>query len=222
MKKKVKVYSLKAEEVGQVEVDPSLAPQVVPQLVKDAVEAVRYNQRQWSAHTLTRTEVNRTGRKMYRQKGTGRARHGSLAAPIFVGGGVAHGPRDRGDPFCKVNRREKQAVGRFLIAGLVSEDRVCGLKFDAKSLDKPKSKVLAEFMQKTKLSGHVYFLMEEVHGDEDNLCKDLLLSLRNLPSVQIKCSTALSAYDLVKADHLVCVNGALEDLTRKMEGVSAT
>ena len=220
--KKVKIYSLQAEEVNQVEVDPSAVPHVVPQLVKEAVEAVRYNKRKWSAHTLVRSEVNRTSRKMYRQKGTGRARHGPLSANIFVGGGVSFGPRHRSDVFYKINRREKQAVASFLVAGLVSGDRVCGLQLDTKKeLALPKSKILAQFMVLTKLSGHVYFLMpDSSHAEAADEYSSLILSVRNLPSVEVKRAGELSAYDLVKADHLIYVNNALEDLDRKMKGAA--
>lgn len=219
---KIKVYSIAAKQIDHIEVDLSSVSEVKPQLIKDSIVAIRYNQRTWSASTLTRTEVNRTGRKMYRQKGTGRARHGSLAAPIFVGGGVAHGPQHR-DVSLKVNRKEKQAVVRFMLSEMVKNDKIISLKVDS-SVDfaKPKTKIVADFLKSLSCNRRVLFLLPAHFSIASDLSDDhLILSLCNLPFVTIKEVHDINAYDLANTSHLICVNQAAEDLAQKLQGATA-
>ena len=94
----LKKYDINGKEIGKVEIDDSLLSATANvQLVKDYIIAIRENARQWSANTKGRSDVNCTGKKPHPQKGTGRARQGSLAAPQYKGGGVVFGPKPKFD-----------------------------------------------------------------------------------------------------------------------------
>lgn len=103
----IKHYDLKTnvclEKAIRIEADLDLNRP----LVKNYIEALRFNLRQWSACTLRRGEVNRTGKKARRQKGTGGARHGDWAAPQMRKGGRAHGPKPKFDQHIRINQKEK-------------------------------------------------------------------------------------------------------------------
>ena len=105
------VYNLKNEKVGTVELPESVfGVRWSPVLVKQVAEAQSANARDPWAHTKTRGEVRGGGRKPWRQKGTGRARHGSIRSPLWVGGGKAHGPRNERDYSQKVNKKMKRTA----------------------------------------------------------------------------------------------------------------
>jgi large subunit ribosomal protein L4 len=105
------VYNLKNEKVGTMELPADIfGARWNASLVKQVLEAQLANRREPWAHTKTRGEVSGGGRKPWRQKGTGKARHGSTRSPIWVGGGVAHGPRNDRDYSQKVNKKMKRAA----------------------------------------------------------------------------------------------------------------
>jgi len=112
----LKKYNIDGEEVGKVEADKSLVDvQANTQMVKDYIIAIRANARQWSASTKGRSEVKHTTKKPHRQKGTGRARQGSLVTSQFRGGGVVFGPKPKFNQSVRVNKKEKKAAIKFLI-----------------------------------------------------------------------------------------------------------
>src|SRR5580692_4916122 len=86
------------------------------QMIKDYIIALRENARQWSASTRNRAEVNHSGKKPHPQKGTGRARQGYLGAPQYKGGGRVHAPRTKFDQHVSINKKERRAAVRQLIA----------------------------------------------------------------------------------------------------------
>src|SRR5256885_151263 len=112
----LKKFSLDAKETGTVEVADALATaQVNSQLVKDYIVALRANARQWSANTKGRSEVNHSTKKPHAQKGGGRSRQGSLAAPQYKGGGRVFGPKPKFDQHVKINQKERRSAIRALI-----------------------------------------------------------------------------------------------------------
>ena len=112
---KCKQYDLSGNECGEVEVEYSEDTAVNSQLIKDYIIALRTNARQWSANTKTRSEANCSGAKPHRQKGTGKARQGSLCSPQYKGGYRVHAPKPKFNQHVRINRKERRAAIRSLL-----------------------------------------------------------------------------------------------------------
>lgn len=223
---KLRKYDLNGESKGEVSVDEALFPsELSGQMLKDYIVAIRKNARQWSASTQGRSEVNHSKKKPHKQKGTGRARQGSLAAPQYKGGGVVFGPKPKFDQHVRINRKERQAVIKYLIGEKVRNNSVVILE-DSK-LEEPRTKTVASFLSQAQLQGRVLFLDAgkketkevdnktvsfSVRSDQhDNLNK----SIRNIPKVALRLGANVSGYDLLLANNLVITEGSWNELMEK-------
>jgi large subunit ribosomal protein L4 len=183
-------------------------------LVHETVRAELAARRRGTASTLTRGEVAMTGAKAWRQKGTGRARAGSLATPQRIGGGVAFGPKPRGYTV-KVNRKARRRALRAALS--VHADRGSMAVVDASGFDSPSTKAAADALEKLKGEGSVLVVLAE--GEED-----AVKSFRNIAGVSVLGATDAGVADVVGAARLVVSEAALERLTeraaaeRKAEG----
>ncbi len=139
---KTDVYNIKNEVVGEMELPQEFfGAKWNPVLVKQVLDAQLANARSPWAHTKTRGEVRGGGKKPWRQKGTGRARHGSIRSPLWVGGGKAHGPRKERDYSQKVNKKMKRIA---LFSALSKKAKDGEVKvFENLALEAPKTKALA-------------------------------------------------------------------------------
>lgn len=118
----IRVVDVSGKSAGNASVPHALfAAEVNPQLIAQAVRVYRANQREGSAHTKTRGEVSGSTRKIYRQKGTGRARHGGIRAPIFVGGGIVFGPQSR-----LIRLKLSKKMGKRALAAALTEKKEAG------------------------------------------------------------------------------------------------
>lgn len=107
---KLQKYSLAGKQLGDITIPKSLSEaEANTQMVKDYIVAIRANARQWSANTKGRSEVVHTTKKPFRQKGTGRARQGSLVAPQYRGGGIVFGPKPKFDQHIRINQKRTQS-----------------------------------------------------------------------------------------------------------------
>src|SRR5580704_12764073 len=127
-------------------------------MIKDYIVALRRNARQWSANTKGRSEVNHSTKKPHPQKGGGRARQGSLAAPQYKGGGRVFGPKQKFDQYVRSNKKERQAAIRCLIGEKIRENHLHVI--DDVEMDGPKTKSVADFMKSLELGKRVLFLGE--------------------------------------------------------------
>src|SRR5271169_1406722 len=108
---KADVVNIRGEKVGEVELNDAIwATDIKPYLMHDVVVMQLANRRRGTSKTKTRGDVRGGGKKPWRQKGTGRARHGSIRSPLWVGGGKSHGPRNERDYSEKVNKKMKRAA----------------------------------------------------------------------------------------------------------------
>lgn len=209
----LKKYDLSGKEVGSIQVDDAVLEATAhPQSVKDYLVAMRKNARQWSANTKTRAEINRTGRKPHPQKGQGRSRQGDLAAPHYKGGGIVFGPRPKFDIHVRINKKERRAAIRFLIAEKIKQNRVRVLQ--RADLAKPKTKIMADFFDAVNIgSARALVLGESKATSEtmDNPHKNLVLSLQNLPKKEYSLVPQLNGYALALAQELVVLDTALEE-----------
>jgi large subunit ribosomal protein L4 len=205
----LKKYDLTGKEVGTAEIaDAFLEKKLAPdQLIKDYLVALMANQRQWSANTKSRKEVNKTGKKAQQQKGLGRARHGALSAPQFRKGGVVHGPKAKFDQQVKVNRKARRMVVRTLIAQKLQNDLAVVLK--TADLKTPKTKKAVLFFEKLDWLETKVLVLGSLKAKSENLVK----SLRNLPKKNFVYLPKVNGYELADCQKLVVLDSALEELT---------
>ena len=174
-------------------------------LVHETARAELNARRQGTQSTKTRGEVNMTGAKAFRQKGTGRARAGALSSPQRYGGGVAFGPKPR-HYVVKVNRKARRRALRSSLS--VHADRGSLGIADPSALDAPSTKQAAEAIGKLGGEGRV-LLVCGVEG-EDTIVK----SFRNLSGIECKPATAVGVADIIGAARLVLTPAAADHLTR--------
>ena len=168
----------------------------------DAIISARSSLRQGTHKTKDRSEVRGGGKKPWRQKGTGRARHGSIRSPIWVGGGVTFGPTPRSYAK-KINRKERRLALRSALSLILSEKAVTGI--ENLVFDSSKTKDMVKLMDNLKVTGKVLFVTDELN-------ESAYLSSRNLPSVRMITADSLSVLDLANADHLVITPEAVKVL----------
>ncbi len=157
------------------------------------------NRRLGTHKAKTRSEVTRTKAKWYRQKGTGRARHGSRNAPIFVGGGVAHGPRPR-KYTQKMPRKMRRLALRSALSAKAAEERIIVL--DAIEFDGPKTRSMVDTLENLSVDGSAVILLPERNENVER-------SAGNLPDVKTLRAHYLNVRDLLKYDYVIIPTGAL-------------
>ena len=219
---KLKKYTIDGKENGTVEVADALAEaQVNGQLIKDYIVALRANARQWSANTKTRSQVKHTTKKPHPQKGTGRARQGSLVAPHHRGGGRAFGPKPKFNQHVNLNVKEKRAVIRHLIGEKIRNNKLH--VFESTSLEQPQTKVVANLVKQTGAEGRVLFLGEgnyHIAPSADRPAQSAPVdqhdafkkSTRNLPKTEFRLARNVSGYDVLCAGDLYVTESALKEL----------
>lgn len=210
----LKKYDLSGKSIGDVSIDDGLlAAQANPQMLKDYLIALRANQRQWSASTQGRSEVNHSTKKPFAQKGTGNARQGFLGAPQFRGGGRVHAPKPKFDQHVRINRKERQLAIRNLFGDKIREN--CAHVLQYSELKNPETKTLANFLKALNLTGkRVLFLADQGEADFTTLSK----SLRNIPKVEFMLLPSVSGYDLALCNQLVILETALGELKETLGG----
>lgn len=217
----LKKYDLTGKVLGDVTIAEELLNEPAnSQMIKDYIVALRANKRQWSANTKGRSEVNHSTKKPHPQKGTGRARQGSLAAPQYKGGGRVFGPKPKFDQHVRINKKERRSAIKFLIAEKIREGKLHVLKNDG--LETPKTKVVSNFMDTLGLrEKRVLFLGEpyEHIEDFDKMLSQLesydvfIKSMRNIPQTKFMLAPNISGYDVAVNHEIVIMEEALESLT---------
>lgn len=177
-------------------------------LMTQAVRVYLANQRRGTVKTESRGEVNISTRKIYRQKGTGRARHGAASAPIFVGGGVAFGPRQR-DYSMKLSQKMKQRA-LFSSLTLKAKDGEIMLVSGLAKLE-PKTKNMVSLLQKLQLKGKkngVLLVTPRPTKDFDSVVK----STRNIEGVSVTASNLLNTYEVLRARKILLMKESVDAL----------
>lgn len=160
--------------------------------------------RSGTASTKTRAEVRGGGAKPWRQKGTGRARHGSIRSPIWVGGGVTFGPNGR--KYTKrVNKKMRKTALRSALADKVESGRVWVLD----GFVEPRTKAAAEFLRTADITGRILLVLDP----EDEGAVTVDRAFRNLDSVAFALYGAVASYDVLVADNVIFTRSALDRFT---------
>ena len=196
-----KLYSESGQEKGTVELPTSLFEQPIRrQALYDSVRNYMANRRQGTHDTQTRAEVAYSTAKLYRQKGTGRARAGSAGSPTRVGGGVAFGPHPR-DYSYTLPQKIKRAALKSALSDRASNERITVL--EDFSMDAPKTSRMDALIKGLPLEGrHTLLILDR---QDDVIYK----STRNLHGVRVLRSHELNAYTILLADNLVFTQKAL-------------
>jgi large subunit ribosomal protein L4 len=202
----VDVKNIDNETVGQVDLsDDVFAAAIKPHLMHEVVRMQLANRRGGTVKTKGRSEVRGGGRKPYRQKGTGRARAGTIRSPLARGGGVVFGPRPR-DFGYKVPKKVRRAALCSALSDKLASEQLTVL--DDFALDEIKTKRFVEVMDRLGLDRALIV----IDSDRDNL----ELSARNVPDVKVIRTVGLNVFDVLKYDHLILLQECLEPIDRRL------
>ena len=204
---KVALYNMDGKECGEIELkDEIFNVEVNTVVMHEVVVAHLANRRQGTQSAKTRAEVRGGGRKPYRQKGTGRARQGSIRSPQWVGGGVVFAPKPR-DYSKKVNKKVRRIALKSALTSRVQEDKLIVL--ENLNLEEIKTKAMVGVLNNFNVEKALVVL----DGDNQNV----VLSARNIPNVKTVRADMLNVYDILKYETFV----ATKDAVAKIEEVYA-
>ena len=203
---KIKTFAADGAASGEIEIaDEELTLSQGDQAVKDVVVATMAARRAGSASTLGKGEVSGTNRKPWRQKGTGRARSGFTRSPVWVGGGVAMGPKPHGYDQ-KVNRKVAALAFRRALSAHIADGKVSVI--DALPQD-GKTKSVAALVKATGLKGRTLV----VTGKFDEKVE---LATRNIPSVEVLSAKQVDVYSILQARNILATKEGFEVLKARM------
>jgi len=212
---KVQVVDASGKKVAQRQLAPEVfEARVSVPLMHQVVVAGMAAIRRGTHATKTRGDVSGGGRKPWRQKGTGRARQGSIRAPQWSGGGVAHGPHPR-DHSMRVNKKMKRGALRSALTDALTSGKVSVV--DELSFDEPKTRRAAEVIEALELEGAVLLVLPGPSSDGI-----VERSFRNLASVRVAYVPALAVYEVLAADRVLFTQGALDALEGGTQPAHAT
>ena len=198
----VVVYNMEGNEVGTIELsDAVFGVEVNEHLVHMAVVQQLANNRQGTQKAKTRSEVSGGGRKPWRQKGTGHARQGSTRAPQWTGGGVVFAPVPRDYSF-KLNKKEKRAALKSALTSRVQANKL--IVVDELKFDGIKTKNFKQVMDNLKVEKGLVVLNEND--------ANVVLSARNLPTINTTLTSTLNVYDVMKAGTVVLTKDAVKTI----------
>ena len=205
---KIDVYNIEGKKVSDVELAENIFGIEPNEAVVHSV-LVNYlaNQRQGTQNTKTRSEVRGGGRKPWRQKGTGRARQGSIRAPQWIKGGIALGPKPR-SYYYTVNKKERQLAVKSVLSSKVIENTL--VVVDSLDMKEIKTKEMVKVLNNLKVEGKTLMLLADKN---ENIQK----SARNIEGVKTTLVNTINVYDLLKYKNLVITL----DTVKKLEEVYA-
>lgn len=196
---KVALHNIAGKKIGEVELSENIfGAEINVPVMHEVVRAYLANQRQGTQSALTRAEVRGGGIKIYRQKGTGRARHSSNRAPIFTHGGVVFAPKPR-DYHISVNRKVKRLAMKSALSGKVVDSAV--VVFDALDIAAPKTKEMIKALKAVSVEKALIVLPEKNETVER--------AARNIPGVKTTLVGTLNVYEILKYETLILTRDAL-------------
>lgn len=198
----VAVFNMKGDQVGTIELNDAIfGIEANEHVMHQAVVQYLANQRQGTQSAKTRAEVRGGGRKPWRQKGTGRARQGSIRSPQWVGGGVVFAPKPRDYSF-KLNKKVKRLALQSALSVKAAEGKI--IVMDELTLTEVKTKAMIQVLENIKC-GKALIVMD---GSNTNV----MLSARNIPEVKTASVNTINVYDLLKYNTLVVTKEAVEKI----------
>jgi large subunit ribosomal protein L4 len=211
---RAKILDAAGKVAGQRDLpDELFGGEVNRALMHQAVVTQLAGARAGTASTKTRSEVRGGGRKPWRQKGTGRARHGSIRSPIWVGGGTVFGPKPR-DYTKRLPKKMRQAALRSALASKAGSGAIWVLE----GFTETKTKAAAACLKGAGIAGRVLLVLDP--NDDSSVAVDR--AFRNLNGLASTLQASLSTYDVLVADHVVFTAGALDAFIERVRGTRPT
>jgi len=205
---KIDVFNTENKKVEEIEIDDKILDvKVKDDLVHNVLLAYLNNQHIGSANTKTRGEVSGGGKKPWKQKGTGRARHGSIRSPIWKGGGVTFGPRAHKVRF-KVNKKESQNALKAILSKRIKNNQITLL--NEINITVPKTKVLFNILKNFMSNKNKNLLIVDKMDDV------LKKASRNIDCLKVVNSENLNTYDIFIADNVLITKDAIEKLLKRL------
>lgn len=199
--KKQQVLNIKGEKVGDITLNESVwGIEPNDAVLYDAITLARNNQRQGTADTKTRSEVSGGGIKPWKQKGTGRARQGSIRSPHWPGGGVVFGPHPRSYAK-KMNRKERRLALKSALSYKVIESEM--IVVDAFNMESAKTKDAKVILNNLNATKKVLLVVDE-------LTDNVILATRNLNNVVLVEASEISTYDIIASDNMIITEKAVK------------
>lgn len=209
---KAKVYNQSGEEIKDVTLDKSVFDvNIKPALVAEVAVAMLANQRKPYAHTKGRSDVRGGGRKPWKQKGTGRARHGSIRSPLWIGGGVTFGPSKDKNFTKKINKKVKINALRMVLTDRARQNNI--IIFDDIKFNEIKTKAVADWLKIKPLVDKKILIVLNRYD------KNIERSARNIPKVKVVPLSSLNLLELLEYPYLVLTESVLDNLVRKYKAV---
>ena len=201
------VQNVKGKQISQVEVaDDIFSVPVKPSVLHEVVTMQLANRRAGTAAVKHRSDIRGSGKKLYRQKGTGRARRGDIKSPLLRGGGVVFGPDGRNYKYQVPKKVKRLALKMALSSKLSHKELVVLDRFD---LEEIKTKAFVDVMETLKLQSALIV----TDGKNENL----ELSSRNVKDVKVLRSEGLNVYDILKYQTLVLVEPAIKNIEGRLQ-----
>ena len=208
---KLTVYDMKGASVGSRDVPAGwLVENKGNQAVRDTVVALQAAKRAGTASTKTKGEVAGSGKKPWRQKGTGRARAGYRQSPVWRGGAVAFGPRPRSYAM-KVNKKVARLAFKRILSDKVEQGGM--MVIDSLTLADAKTREFVAVLKALKISGAALFVVDRV---EDKVA----LAARNIPKVEVVAARTVNAYQLLRYPVVVLTSAGMQALSERLGGQS--
>lgn len=202
----VDVHNTKGEKVSEVDLpDTIFGVDVKQDLLHEVVTMQLAGRRTGTASVKHRSDVTGSQRKLFRQKGTGRARRGNIKANLLRGGGVAFGPDPKNYGY-KIPKKKKRKALKMALSSKLSDNQL--FVVDKIDLDEIKTKAVLKIVEALKIEKALILT-----NDAD---RNLVLSARNLPGIKVLKTEGLNVYDILKYQHLVIVEGSINAIEGRL------
>jgi len=209
MKKlKAKVYNQEGKEKSETTLPFVETDKVKNIVINEYIDYIRASIRKRIAKTKDRSEVRGGGKKPWRQKGTGRARHGSIRSPLWVGGGVTFGPTKERNYEKRLNKKTRKSAKDYIFSQFAKEKRL--IVVDNFKFDKLKTKFAGEAIENLKLEGMISLFL----GKKE---KNLEMVFRNLPYIKIFTKDKIKMLEIASSDYLIFTESALKEFYHQEE-----
>ncbi len=200
---KVALYNLSGEKIDDIELkDEIFGIKVNVDAMHRVVKMILANKRQGTQSALTRAEVRGGGRKPWRQKGTGRARHGSIRSPQWTHGGIVFAPKPRSYRFT-LPKKVKRLAMKSALTTKVNDSNLIVL--DELKFDEPKTKQMVSILENLKVDAKVMIVLAETNENVEK-------SARNIPNVKTALVNTINVYDILNYDKLIVTKEAVEKI----------